>query len=198
MGSQRVRHDWATFTIHRDISASSNHRGRYYCWNLATLSAQTIGPFSSQSLCPAGMCGTFYPLVLYFGIYQNGSLTFKLNFLCFFLSSKVRKEWGKKKEGWVRLSGYISLATKASYERISPWDPFLILWCLSWRSRQSICSKSPWGFMGWGRGKQYRCPHLPSPMNSLYTPHSQRPVRVLLILCMPALPSLPNAPQLPS
>ena len=125
MGSQRVRHDWATFTIHRDTSASSNHRGRYYCWNLAILSAQTIGPFSSQSLCSFGMCGTFFPLVLYFGISQNGSLTSKLNFLCFFLSSKVRKEWGKKKEGWVRSSGYyISLATKASYERISPWDPF--------------------------------------------------------------------------
>lgn len=197
MGSQRVTHERATFTIHRDISASSNHRGRYYCWNLAILSAQTIDPFSSQSLCPVGMCGTFFPLVLYFGISQNGSLTFKLNFLRFFLSSKVRKEWGKKKEGCVRLSRYISLATKASYG-FSLGIPFLILWCLSWRSRQSICSKSTRGFKVRGWGKPYRCPHLPSPMNSLYTPHLQRPVGVLLILCMPALPSLPSAPQLPS
>lgn len=78
-----------------------------------------------------------------------------------------------------------------------PWDPFfLILWCLSWRSRQSICSKSTRGFQVRG-GETIQMPPPPIPYEQSVHTSSAEMSGVLLILCMPALPSLPSAPSAP-
>ena len=98
----------------------------------------------------------------------------------------------------MRLSGYISLATKASYERISPWDPFFnpLVPLLEIQAEHLLQIYT--GLFGVGAGETIQMPPPPIPYEQSVHPSSEETSEGFIYLCMPALPSLPSAPQLPS